>query len=201
MEHDHLLFEAAATFLELEAYQLKLTIGRKGNAEEVYLSFRPNDFHHLAGLHKLTDINQVYKQNAKIVYQQIIAGKIQQSDIVQSDFYHLIEERLLILRNLKIIFCNFSNMFKFRKLMIPNSRIRWKFLLEFEYAANAIGYLFLDEYRRHPGNYVCVTDFRKTTSDYGSGQIKYTLLQIAATNLKTKEREIWYTSDSYKRTN
>ena len=40
------------------------------------------------------------------------------------------------------------------------------------------GYLFLNKYRRKPGNYVCVTDFKKR-KNYSLGQINMTLLQTA----------------------
>ncbi len=40
--------------------------------------------------------------------------------------------------------------------MIPNSKIRWTYLLEFTYNKIDVGYLFLEEYRTMPTDYVYV---------------------------------------------
>lgn len=45
--------------------------------------------------------------------------------------------------------------------MISNSKIRWTYLLEFTYNTTDSGYLFLEEYRAKPANYVCVSNFKK----------------------------------------
>ncbi|RGW59648.1 hypothetical protein DWV63_14480 [Enterococcus durans] len=81
--------------------------------------------------------------------------------------------------------------------MISNSKIRWTYLLEFTYNNYDSGYLFLEEYRAKPTNYVCVSNFKKNI-DYGSGQIKYTLLQAKAINKISEEEEVWYKNPAYK---
>lgn len=191
-----LLYEAASVFQSLQIYSLFLTIGRKGNSEEIKIIFDNSDFHHLAGLHKLTDINQVYKQNAKIVFKKIMKQEISYSNIENSSFIEQVKTRLTIIKSFKEIFSNPSTIFEFRKLVNPHSKIRWKYLLEFTYSDNIPAYLFLDEYRNAPGNYVCVSNFDKEL-DYSFQQIRYTLLQVVATNESTKSSEVWYKSKSY----
>lgn len=192
-----LLYEAAMVYKEMQEYKLSLTIGRKGKSENIEIIFDDSDFHHLVGLHKLQDINQVYKNNAKIVYEKILNEEIRYSDIEKSSFIDQIEDRLIIVGSFKTIFRNPSTVFKFRKVVIRHSRIRWKYLLEFDYENGTPAYLFLDEYRLKPGNHVCVSNFNKGT-DYGLQQIKYTLLQIVATHLSTENKEIWYQNSIYK---
>lgn len=198
MGENDLLYEAARSYQELFDYKINLVIGRKGQKEIVTIIFDETHFHHLAGLHKLKDINQIYKQQAKIVYRNILKKQITIEHILPSSFFSQIEDRLIIVSRLLTILKNKSNVFKFRRIIIPNSSINWKILLEFDYTNEDTGYLFLDEYRRSPGNFVCVSDFKKIyNQDYGAGQIKYTLLEIQAE--KNNIVDIWYTSPSYKK--
>ncbi len=67
--------EAAKIFEEIKSYKIEITIGRKGQAEVFTIIFEDSDFHHLAGLHKINDIVQVYKQNASIVFSKILKEK------------------------------------------------------------------------------------------------------------------------------
>lgn len=142
MENNDILYQAAKIFEEIKSYKIEITIGRKGQAEVFTIIFEDSDFHHLAGLHKLTDIVQVYKQNASIVFSKILEREICLSDLEASSFYTLIQDRISILLSLKNLFFNINSVFKFRKLMIPNSKIRWTYLLEFTYNTTDSGYLF-----------------------------------------------------------
>lgn len=192
-----MLYQAAKIFEELKSYKIEIIVGRKGKSEAFTIVFEDSDFHHLAGLHKLTDIVQVYKQNASIVFAKILTREICLSDLEASSFYPLIQDRISILLSLKELFSNINSVFKFRKVMIPNSKIRWTYLLEFTYNATDSGYLFLEAYRAKPNNYVCVSNFKKNI-DYGLGQIKYTLLQAKAIHKISEEEEVWYKNPSYK---
>lgn len=75
-----------------------------------------------------------------------------------------------------IFFTKDNLVFKFSKINVSNSKILWQYLLEFMTVQGYHGYLFLNKYRRQPGNYVCVTDFKKR-KNYSLGQINMTLLQ------------------------
>lgn len=197
MGNNDILYQAAKIFEEIKSYKIEIIIGRKGHAEVFTIIFEDSDFHHLAGLHKLTDIVQVYKQNANIVFSKILKREICLSDLEASSFYPVIEDRILILLSLKELFFNINSIFKFRKVMIPNSKIRWTYLLEFTYNKIDVGYLFLEEYRTMPANYVCVSNFKKNI-DYGLGQIKYTLLQAKAIHKLSAEEDVWYKNPAYK---
>ncbi|MCG4471096.1 PBECR4 domain-containing protein, partial [Lawsonibacter sp. DFI.6.74] len=62
--------------------------------------FKPSDFHHLAGLHKLSDIQKVYKGKAEDIFNQILSKKICVTDIENSVFFKNITERLEIISQL-----------------------------------------------------------------------------------------------------
>lgn len=90
MENNDILYQAAKIFEEIKSYKIEITIGRKGQAEVFTIIFEDSDFHHLAGLHKLTDIVQVYKQNASIVFSKILEREICLSDLEASVFVNIV---------------------------------------------------------------------------------------------------------------
>ncbi|EOS8131580.1 hypothetical protein CCH77_RS10360, partial [Enterococcus faecium] len=94
MGENDLLYEAARSYQELLDYKINLVIGRKGQKEIVTIIFDETHFHHLAGLHKLKDINQIYKQQAKIAYRNILKKQITIEQILPSSFFSQIEDRL-----------------------------------------------------------------------------------------------------------
>jgi hypothetical protein len=53
------LFECAKCYENLLDKKYHMIVGRKGKAVEIVLTFEAADFHHLIGLHKLSDIETV----------------------------------------------------------------------------------------------------------------------------------------------
>jgi hypothetical protein len=56
MENNDILYQAAKILEEIKSYKIEIIIGRKDHAEVFTIVFEDSYFHHLAGLHKLTDI-------------------------------------------------------------------------------------------------------------------------------------------------
>ena len=67
-----LLQKCAVAFNRLTGYQYRFTLGRKGKLKEIVLGFGETDFHHLAGLHKLKDIN-IARDNRQTVFRDSLA--------------------------------------------------------------------------------------------------------------------------------
>ncbi|MCQ9316970.1 PBECR4 domain-containing protein [Pediococcus pentosaceus] len=192
-----LLYQAALEYKKFIGTKIEFLVGRKGESKLLTVIFKPSDFHHLAGLHKLSDIQKVYKGKAEDIFNQILSKKICVTDIENSVFFKNITERLEIISQLTYIFSNKSTIFEFRKVQVPGSKICWKYLLEFKTISNMTGYLFINEYRINPGNYVCVTDFFKNKADYGLKQIRLTLLKTDLIN-QEGARCVLFVSSSYK---
>ncbi|UZN42458.1 PBECR4 domain-containing protein [Lactobacillus sp. IBH004] len=140
-----LLQVAASEFNKLIGKKVKLILGRKGRSEEVTIVFDSSDFHYLAGLHKLKDIQVVYKKNAKLVFNDILKGEIGINDITKSTFFSVIAERIEIISQINDIFTKDNLVFKFSRINILNSKILWQYLLEFMTVQGYHGYLFLKE--------------------------------------------------------
>ncbi|WEV51431.1 PBECR4 domain-containing protein [Lactobacillus sp. ESL0731] len=190
-----LLISAAREYEKLLGKEIKMVLGRKGKSEIITLLFDSSDFYHLAGLHKLADIRDIYRGEATDIFDKIVSGRIDISNINRSVFFDNIIERLEILSQINDLFTKSNTIFKFRKLQTRNSKINWKYLVEFETVQGYSGYLFLTEYRNRPNNYVCMTDFKKHL-DYSIGQIKMTLLQTKLIDSGTEI--VIFQSPSYK---
>ncbi|NVY96151.1 hypothetical protein HU830_03010 [Lactobacillus sp. DCY120] len=140
------MYQAALMFNPLLDKQIILRLGHKRKIYDVTITFDPSDFRHLAGLHKLKDRPKVSKQGAREVFREIINMKITFNDISKSDFCPFMEERLVILSELKQIFDGNDSSFAYKFLgksrKLSYSRISWKYLLEFKDLSGKIGYLF-----------------------------------------------------------
>ncbi|WEV37028.1 PBECR4 domain-containing protein [Lactobacillus sp. ESL0677] len=189
-----LLRKVAVEYNKLIGKEIEFTLGHKNRKSVVTVMFTPSDFHHLAGLHKLTDIQAVYKQSAEIVFNKIVAGEICLGDINRSVYFAKIEERLEILSQINDIFTRGNLVFKYICMEIK-SKITWKYLLKFKMNEKDTGYLFLDECRREPNKYICVTDFKKEKFCYERGQMKLKLLQTKLIN--GEDEQVIYLSNSY----
>ena len=60
-----LLKESSLSFNALLNYRYEVVLGKKGKQEEIRIVFEKSDFHHFAGLHKLTDLQKVHKRKAQ----------------------------------------------------------------------------------------------------------------------------------------
>ncbi len=61
---------------------------------KLILYFRPENFYHLLGLHKLTDINSLTTTSLSRILKQVLSENITQKEIEKSLYYHEIENRI-----------------------------------------------------------------------------------------------------------
>ncbi len=79
-----LLRNAAEKFEKLLSMEYYFEIARKNGRKEFVLNFLPQDFHHICGLHKLSDIGLVQTGARDRIYGDILNGRIRFSDIEKS---------------------------------------------------------------------------------------------------------------------
>ena len=91
-----LLQTCAEAFEQLLPYQYHIVIGRKGKILEFTLSFDRADFHHLAGLHKLTDL-QIQRFRKEQMYDMVMRDELTYDYIEKSVFFSEIKERIELL--------------------------------------------------------------------------------------------------------
>lgn len=185
-----LLTECASVFQKLTGYQYRFTLGRKGILKEITLGFSETDFHHLAGLHKLKDLDTA-RENRSIVFQKILAGQITCAALGKSDFFGQVQNRLSPLSKLEILLDQNQQVFRYNKKRYPYSSIEGEFLLKMgDGTVLDITFLFLDQTKR--GIYYCRSFFPMEQRDYTKDQMKYALLKKKKICLATGSIQVLY---------
>lgn len=72
-----ILQQCAKNYIALTHQQYRIIIGRKQQRHEIVLHFHPANFHHLAGLHKLTDVSQFQDKRREDVLKKSSQERIQ----------------------------------------------------------------------------------------------------------------------------
>lgn len=121
--------KCASGFQKLINYEYRFTLGRKGNLKEIVLGFSNTDFHHLAGLHKLKDIN-IARANRAALFQQILNGHITYDTLTKSRFLPEIQSRLNVLPNLESLLDGNQLVFRYSPKLYPYSSLQSEFLLK-----------------------------------------------------------------------
>lgn len=178
------LQECAGAYKNLTDFRYNLVIGRKGKTEFLRVEFRKVDFHHLAGLHKLADLNHIRSMNRENCFDDILSGKISDVEIKSSNFFQEIEKRIELCAHIEECFDDNELVFKFNKNQ-SWTQIQAKYLLV-TLIENKEKYIFLDNVKDEI--YYCRSLFPKTTVDYTKGQPKYTLLYKEKENKSTGEK-------------
>ena len=82
--------DALATFQYMMGYKYKFVISYKKVAYSIELTFDSKDFHHMAGLHYLKDID--IPKTPKVLFDKITNEKINDKYLKESVYYFQIEE-------------------------------------------------------------------------------------------------------------
>lgn len=137
-----LLQACAVAFERLLPYQYHMIIGRKGRKLEFTISFDRSDFHHLAGLHKLTDNVRFLTGQRAAIMQEILSGKLTLSQARQSAFFQQMESRLKPLVHLEEFLDSNEIIFRYNSKIHTFSLIQADYLLQNNFQENPV-YLFL----------------------------------------------------------
>lgn len=185
-----LLQACAEGFERLLPYQYHIIAGRKGKKLEFTISFDRADFHHLAGLHKLTDNVRFLTGKRAAIMQEILSGKLTLSQAQQSAFFQQMESRLKPLAHLEEFLDSNEIIFRYNSKIHAFPLIQADYLLQNNFGGNPV-YLFLARHMDRDTQ-VCRTFFPKAEKDYAQGQPRYTLLKKEKINLQTGEAIIQY---------
>lgn len=93
--------ECAKLYKQLlnKSYKFKLE-----NGIEFTIYFSQNNFFHLIGLHKLTDLSRIANLSKTVVFKKILKGDISQKYIEKSEHYKKIENRIKYFENMLDMF-------------------------------------------------------------------------------------------------
>ena len=186
----------ADAFSKLFYIKYHCIIGRKGKTREFLLVFDSYHFHHLAGLHKLSDMPELRK-NRERVFKDIMAGKLTYDMISQSIDFPDIKSRFDYLHRLEAFMDSNDIIFHYDKCNDPSSRIDAVYLLQNEIDGD-INYFFID--KGEDDNFFGRSFFLKTQKDFTVAQQRWTLLYKEKIYVKTGAKIIQYDKLSPKQT-
>ena len=171
------LHQCAQNFNRLLDFSYYFVIARKGIQREFRISFHKTDFHHLAGLHKLTDKRRLQHGSRETLFDRILQGEFDTSFLESSFHFDEMKERLAALVNLEKLLDSENLIFKYNENVRICSSIKSDYLLEGDIDDQTL-FLFLGErFDDNPIEQVCRSFFPKSKIDYSVGQPRYTLLK------------------------
>ena len=185
-----LLQECAKSFESLLPFQYHIIAGRKGKVLDFTISFDQADFHHLAGLHKLTDNVRFLTGKRAIIMQEILSGRLTIAQARQSAFFNQMEPRLKPLSHLEQFLDSNEIIFRYNSKAHTFSVIQADYLLQNDFEGQPV-YLFLAQ-RTGESTQVCRTFFPKAEKDYAQGQPRYTLLKKEKINRNKGETTVQF---------
>lgn len=183
------LLKCALAYQKLLDIAYRIILGRKGKRTELQIQFEPVGFHHLIGLHKLSDL-RIARANRDKIFQDILNQKITYDFLSQSKYFHLIQQRFLPFSNLESLLDHNRLIFRYNMRSNQFSLIEADYLLSTPYAENDI-YIFLAK-QNGDSRYFCRSFFPKGQKDYTKGQAIYTMLYKEKIFLSTRKAEIQY---------
>lgn len=190
-----LLRNVAEKFGKLLSVEYYFEIARKNERKEFVLDFLPQDFHHICGLHKLSDIGLVQTGARDKIYRDILNGRIGFSDIEKSNYFEKMSDRLILIGQIEEMLNDNQIVFNYLKNKRGFSRIEAEYLLENAHE-NDIIYIFLNERSKANVHGIpimcCRSFFPMNQMDYTKNQPSYTLLKKIRTDTVTGEKIVQY---------
>lgn len=183
----------AAVFARLLDYEYHFILGKKNKIQEFTISFSEEDFHHIAGLHKLRD-NYMLRRNKADALQWILDGNLTDSDLQKSDFYSELEPRLFILQNLKTILDSNDTVYRFLSNKCKGSQIEAEWLLQNILQERPVYVFLIHRQQDNPEMLSCCSLFPKTERDFTLQKPRYTLLEKTKRQISTNDVTILYKS-------
>lgn len=188
----------AKDFEKLFDIKYDLLLGRRNKAMEISIVFCDYDFHHLAGLHYLTDRIMLSRARDS-VYWDIYNGVITDSDVRKSFAYEDIVDRLDILNQIEHLIDTNNLIFRYNTKNNPKSKINANFVMQsFTDGKKNKAFIFLKYIDKNCNQVCCNSIFPYTDYDYTAYQKKLILLKKTKIRISTGEILDSYISKSYK---
>ncbi|MBR6078691.1 MAG: hypothetical protein IKP60_00855 [Treponema sp.] len=168
------ILTAAQSFSKLLDVEYQIILGKKKNLECLSISFEKQHFYHLAGLHYLRDLADIFSGDRALVFEKILSETISQRHIELSRHFSKITDRIEYLSYLEQIMDSNETVFKYNSRLDVFSAVQADFLMKNEIQTRNV-FTFLSQ-NASTGKYFCRSFFPQTDRDYTEGQTRWTLL-------------------------
>lgn len=172
-----LFLDAAKKWNSMQDTEYHIVLGHKKSTEYITITFRTEDFDHLAGMQYATDVDFGLHRNqyrgTKLI-SALLTGKLDAELIEKSQSWQKISERLSALVCLDTILESDFSIYKFDRCKLPfHSEIKAAYCIYSDIHKSGV-FLFLDEENRC---YYCKSVFEADQNDYRTNQSKWTVLK------------------------
>lgn len=192
-----LIRERAQIYKELLGIEYFYTLAYKNKTSKIKIQFYKNDFSHLIGFHKLTDIESYLGKRSNTI-ERILKGRIKYNKIKNSKNYNHIDKRLIEFVKIKDVLENENSVFKINtnisKTKIP---IDYIITISSDNELNPLEHLILclkiENQGKNSINCCCVSFLVEDNIDfYINNQLKYTVLKKEKYNKLRDTKETIY---------
>lgn len=166
----HNIYDCVDSFVSLLDTEYRLTLGRKGEAVSLNITFDKKDCFHLMGLQYLTDRPELSRDRGKI-FDEIKARVLTKEQIESSDLYEQIIDRIDLLPFLEDLFDSNDTVFKYNEKKNSFSMIKANYLMKKRLADKNV-FIFLSKSK--DDTYFCRSFFPETNRDYTKNQASWT---------------------------
>lgn len=166
---------AAETYRRMTAVEYHIVLGRKGKMHLLDIEFPPENFYHLAGLHKLKRSYSLFQDASARVLKKILSGEMGMDMIRDDQNFQKVEKRLMALSELEEILDKTDTQFyefNSRKVWIP-TKITADYVAKGKGQSAAVTFSFFVKDNR---KYCMNSLFLEEKLDYTERQTQYTVL-------------------------
>lgn len=110
-----ILQTASHNYKKLIEKEYNIVVGKNKRLTSYKFKFTKNDFKHIAGLHKLKDLPDIYTASSMKLFDDIIKNRLDLSDIINSTYYQLVANRIENLVYLENYLDNAQTIYKWDK--------------------------------------------------------------------------------------
>lgn len=144
--------ECILKYKKLTNYNFKIVICKNKLYHTVLINFKESDFVHIAGIHKLKDMNHLTRGSKTNVYNKLLVNDELCDKLEHSVYYGDIIVRLELCKELNTILTGDFQIYSYRKNASNFSKIKADYVLRFIYKKKQC-YLFL--VKRDNAYHVC----------------------------------------------
>lgn len=166
---------AAKAYQQLNTIEYHIVLGRKSKSHAIEIAFRPDNFYHLAGLHKLKKRYSFQQQTSKWVLSHILNGTLSVDTFSKDQNFLKVKERLHALCILEKVLDSDQTQFYLydrRKIFFP-TKITADYLAKGSVGNEVVIFSF---FIRDDNKYCANSIFPESTYDYSQKQMQYTVL-------------------------
>ena len=186
--------ECAKAYKELMNCEFIFVVGKRGRETKLILKFEREQFSHLLGLDKLTDIKDLIRCNKKSIFDDIINSNDKLKSIIENStqyYQHTNVKRRESFCNLYELLMSENLIFKNNKECEKKTKIPFDFLIKGIKDKNIIS-LFVRKENNSSEEYIGISQFIVEKDDISSSATGYTLLYKAYINKQNKTHSVLF---------